>query len=120
MADKKQQAEQMMTMAQMQQMMRERDALKQMNCVRIACQVMEVMEFEPKQKMDKNKQPIFKDNGEPDMMEKGFWVSGATMGSEEGFFLNEKQAQNIEVGQTYLFSGRLKNRKVKIDTIELI
>ena len=121
MAEQKTKAtEQLLTMSQVEELMRKREALKSVNEFKIACQVLEIIKLDPTPKLDKKKQPILDDDGQPTFWDEAFWVVGATMGSEEGFMLSSIQVQNIEVGNTYLFTGRIKNRKVKPETITLI
>lgn len=100
--------------------MRKRDLLKQTNEVRIAGVLMEINALPKSQKTDKQGNAILDENNQPTFYDEMFWASIGVIGSEEGVLLSSEQVQNLSVGLTYLFSGKMKNRKFKVLQIEEI
>ncbi len=100
--------------------MRKRDLLKQTNEVRLAGVVMEILPLPQTPKTDKKGNPILDENGQPTFYDEMYWVTIGVIGSEEGVLLSAEQINQVELNHTYLFSGRLKNRKFKVEHIEEI
>jgi hypothetical protein len=100
--------------------MRKRDLLKQTNEVRLAGVVMEITALPKSQKIDKKGNAVLDENNNPTFYDEMFWITIGVIGSEEGVLLSAEQVGLIEVGKTYLFVGRLKNRKFKVENIQEI
>ncbi|WP_373002195.1 hypothetical protein [Sulfurimonas sp.] len=98
------------------ELMKQRERLLRTNKVEIAGVVMEVNALPQAPKTDKGGQPIL-ENGQPTFYDEMFWCSIGVVGSEEGVLLSAEQAINVQSGFTYLFAGKMKNRKFKVATI---
>ena len=60
---------------------------------------------------------LFRSNNQPTFYDELFWCSIGVVGSEEGVLLSAEQAMTVQPDFTYLFEGKLKNRKFKVMTI---
>lgn len=100
--------------------MRKRDLLKQTNEVRLAGVVMEITALPKSQKTDRQGNAILDENNQPTFYDEMFWCTIGVIGSEEGVLLSSEQVQGVELGKTYLFSGKMKNRKFKVAQIQEI
>jgi len=111
---------QQMTYEEFMALERQREELKTRNKVEFSGLVTEVSALDVKAKTDKQGNVMLDENKQPTFYDPLFWISIATMGSEEGALLSAEQVGDIEVGKYYLFAGRLKNRKFKVEHTTLI
>jgi len=100
--------------------MRKRDLLKRTNEVRLAGVVMEIKDLPKTAKTDKEGKPQLDEQGQVMYFDPMFWVTVGVIGSEEGVLLSPELVNKIEIGRDYLFTGRLKNRKFKVEFISEI
>ena len=112
--------EKLMTLEEFRALERQREELKTRNKVEFSGVVMEITALDVKEKTDKHGQVILDHDNKPTFYDPLFWVTIATMGSEKGVLLSAEQVNDVETGKYFLFSGRLKNRKFKVDHITLI
>ncbi|OIO16902.1 MAG: hypothetical protein AUJ81_03155 [Helicobacteraceae bacterium CG1_02_36_14] len=118
MAKEIQELPQNMDMEAVKKMIREREALMRTNSVSLAGTVIDIMQLPQSQKIDKKSgQPVLDDNNQPTFYDDMFWCQIGVVGSEEGVVLNSEQAMSIFKDGSFLFEGRLKNRKFKVETI---
>lgn len=96
---------------------RKREVLMRTNKVELAGVVIDLKMLPQSQKTDKQGQPMLDENNQPTFFDEKWWCSIGVVGSEEGVLLSTELAQNIHKDNTYLFSGRLRNRKFVVDTV---
>lgn len=96
---------------------RKREVLMRTNSVSLAGVVIDLKMLPQAPKTDKQGNIILDDNQNPTFFEEKWWCSIGVVGSEEGVLLSSELAQNIQIDNTYLFEGRLKNRKFSCSTV---
>lgn len=110
----------MMTYEQFVEMERKREELKSRNIIEFSGMLTELKALPQKAKTDKNGQMVLDEDSNPTFYDPMFWATIAVFGSEEGALLSAEQCNGIEVGKFYLFKGRLKNRKIKVEHVTQI
>jgi len=96
---------------------KQRELLLRTNKVELAGVVLDISMLPRSVKEDKKGNPILDENKQPTFYEDKYWCSIGVIGSEEGVLLSVEQAQNVHQDSTYLFEGRLKNRKFQCHNI---
>lgn len=97
--------------------MKKRERLLRTNKVSLAGVVMDCKALPKSPKTDKDNKPITDENGNPEFYEDKFWCSIGVVGSEEGVLLSPEQAGQVFKDVSYMFEGRLKNRKFIVESI---